>query len=257
MGIINITPDSFYAGSRIQEIKGVLLQAEKMLEEGATFLDIGGYSSRPGAKDISAEEELSRVVAPIEAIAKEFPEAYLSIDTFRSTVAKEAVAYGAHIVNDISAGLLDDDMLQTVGNLRVPYIGMHMKGAPQTMKEMSDYDDLIREVALYFAERTAAAQAAGILDFIADPGIGFAKTADQSFEVLKHLEYFHDLGFTTLCGVSRKSLIYKSLNITPEAALNGTTVLNTVALMKGVSLLRVHDVKPAMEAINLINKVQI
>ncbi len=256
MGIINVTPDSFYAGSRRPNKKAVLVQAEQMLEEGATFLDIGGYSSRPGAIDISVEEELNRVLNPINEIARRFPEAYISIDTFRSVVAKAAVEHGANIVNDISAGLLDAEMLKTVGAMKVPYIAMHMKGTPQTMNGLSDYKDVVKEVAEYFGERNAAAKAAGILDFIADPGIGFAKTAEQSFELINHLEYFQQLGFATLCGVSRKSLIYKTLNITPETALNGTTVLNTVALMKGVAILRVHDVKPAMEVINLINKVQ-
>jgi len=256
MGIINVTPDSFYAESRKSGLVEVLSRAEKMLSEGATFLDIGGYSSRPGATDISVKEEIQRVIHPIAAIVKEFPKAFISIDTFRSSVAEAAIHSGAHIINDISCGLLDDNMFNVAGNARVPYIGMHMRGTPQKMKDLTDYDDVVKEVASYLANRHSAAKAAGIKDFIFDPGIGFAKTIPQNFELISKLEYFEKLGFNVLCGVSRKSLIYKTLNITPEAALNGTTVLNTVALMKGVSILRVHDVAPAIEAIELVKNIR-
>jgi len=253
MGIINVTPDSFYKGSRQQHLDEILASANRMLEEGATFLDIGGYSSRPGAKDISIQEEMDRVIRPIELIAKNFPQAIISIDTFRSEVARTAIQSGAHIVNDISAGLLDDQMLDTIGELSVPYIAMHMKGTPQNMKEKAEYDDLTKDIAFYFSERIAAAKAAGVKDLILDPGFGFAKTVEHNFRLLNQLEYLSNLGFPMLVGVSRKSMIYRSLNIDPEDALNGTTVLNTVALQKGAAILRVHDVKEAVQAVELIN----
>lgn len=256
MGILNLTPDSFYKGSRISSVDEVLLKAESMIKDGATFLDIGGYSTRPGAMDISTEEELKRTIPIIEGLRKTFSDVYLSIDSFRSGVAKRAVEAGADLVNDISCGELDDEMLGIVGALGVPYVGMHMRGTAQTMTKFTDYADLVGAVAKYFAEKSKKVAEAGIKDFIIDPGFGFAKTKEQNFELLNQLEYFHQLGFTTLCGVSRKSMIYKSLNVTAEEALNGTTVLNTVALLKGVSVLRVHDVKEAVEAIKLINLLQ-
>jgi dihydropteroate synthase len=256
MGILNVTPDSFYEGSRIASSGEVLLKAERMINEGATFLDIGGYSTRPGAIDISEEEELQRTIPIIETLRNAFPDVYLSIDSFRSGVAKRAVEAGADLVNDISCGELDGEMLGTVGALGVPYVGMHMRGTPQTMTTYTDYNDLVGEVAKYFAEKSEKVVEAGIKDFIIDPGFGFAKTKEQNFELLNQLEYFRKLGFTTLCGVSRKSMIYKTLNVSADEALNGTTVLNTVALLKGVSVLRVHDVKEAVEAIKLINLLQ-
>lgn len=251
MGIINVTPDSFYDGGRTFGLREVVAQAETMLSAGAFFLDIGGYSSRPGAEEITVDEEIKRVIPAIEAILKNFPQALISIDTFRSEVAAAAVHSGACIVNDISGGLLDENMLSTVGKLKVPYILMHMRGTPQTMTQKTDYENVTRDVLYYFSERIAAARAQGISDIIADPGFGFAKTRQQSFQLLNDLELFKHLDTPILVGVSRKSMIYKSLEITPQEALNGTTSLNTVALLKGASILRVHDVKEAVECIKL------
>ncbi|WP_317127681.1 dihydropteroate synthase [Marinoscillum furvescens] len=257
MGILNVTPDSFYAGSRKQELSAVLGSAEQMLIDGATFLDVGGYSSRPGASNISEGEELDRMVPVIDALSKEFPEAILSADTFRAKVARLAVDAGAHVVNDISAGCMDDRMLATVGELGVPYIAMHMRGTPQTMNANTEYDDLLKEIMAYFAERLAAARLAGIKDVIIDPGFGFAKKATQSFELLQKLDHLAYLECPVLVGVSRKSMIYKTLNISANEALNGTTVLNTVALGRGASILRVHDVKEAVEAVKLVNQLSV
>lgn len=255
MGIINVTPDSFFSGSRKESEADVLRQAEKMISEGAEILDIGGYSTRPGAAEVTNEEEINRVCGPIEAISKQFPDIPISIDTFRADVAAAAVGRGASIVNDISAGLLDAQMLETVGKLKVPYIAMHMRGTPQTMKELTSYDDLLKEVMQYFSERIAKCKEAGIKDIIVDPGFGFAKTIEQNYYLLNSVDYLKQLGLPLLIGVSRKSMIYKVLNIEPEAALNGTTVLNTLALLKGASILRVHDVKEAVEAVKLINQI--
>lgn len=257
MGILNITPDSFFSGSRHQTLADILHKADQMISEGACFLDVGGYSSRPGAQDISTAEEVSRVTAPIEAIKKRFPEVIVSIDTFRSAVAKAAVDSGANMVNDISAGNLDSQMITEVGKMRVPYIAMHMRGTPQTMKDQTSYDDLLKELTIYFSERIAVGHKAGINDLIIDPGFGFAKTVEQNFYLLNHVEYLKNLGLPILIGVSRKSMVYKSLNIDAEDALNGTTVLNTVALLKGASILRVHDVKEAIEAVDLVNQLTI
>ncbi|HLN96184.1 MAG TPA: dihydropteroate synthase [Flavobacterium sp.] len=252
MGILNITPDSFYDGSRHQSMDAVLTQAGRMLEEGADFLDIGGYSTRPGATDISVSEERDRVVPVIEALAATFPDALLSIDTFRAEVAQAAVAAGATMVNDVSAGQLDADMLKTVANLRVPYVMMHMRGTPQTMATLTDYDDIVGDILHYFSERIATARALGISDLILDPGFGFAKTIAQNFELLRRLEEFQVAGLPLLCGLSRKSTIYKTLGGTAEEALNGTTVLNTIALRNGAHILRVHDVKEAVEVVRLV-----
>ncbi len=251
MGIINITPDSFYSGSRSNTEKEILTNAEKMLLDGATFLDLGAYSSRPGADDISIEEELGRMMPAIEMILKEFPETILSIDTFRATVAEKSIQAGGAIINDISAGKLDDKMLQVIARYQVPYIMMHMKGTPQTMKDLNQYDDLTADVLFYFSERIRAAREIGINDLIVDPGFGFAKSIEQNFELLSKLELFKNLEIPLLVGVSRKSMIWKSLDITPSEALNGTTVLNTTALLKGAGILRVHDVKEAIECIKL------
>lgn len=255
MGIINVTPDSFFSGSRKTNDLEILKDAEKMLSEGATFLDVGGYSSRPGAEDIAVEEEITRVVKPIEVIVKRFPEAIVSIDTFRSEVARSAFDAGASIVNDISAGHLDEKMLSTIAELDVPYIAMHMKGTPQTMKGLTDYDDLLQDVMQYFSDVLEHCNHLGIKDVLIDPGFGFAKTAEQSFDLLNKLDHFHHLNRPLLVGVSRKSMIYRTLNLTAEEALNGTSVLNTVALFKGAAILRVHDVKEAVEAIKLISKL--
>jgi dihydropteroate synthase len=251
MGIINLTPDSFYAGSRKMDFSEILKTAETMLTEGATFLDVGGYSSRPGAEHISAEEELQRVIGPVQGLRKEFPDAIISVDTFRSQVAKAAVESGAHIINDISAGRLDENMLATMGELGVPFIAMHMKGTPQDMAQHAQYDDIVLEVVQYFSGVLHRARQAGICDVLIDPGFGFAKTAEQNFHMLNHLSRFHDLECPLVVGVSRKSMVYKTLNSTAEEALNGTTVLNTLTLLGGASVLRVHDVKAAMEAIKL------
>ena len=255
MGIINVTPDSFYDGGRSIVLRDIVAQAEKMVDQGATFLDIGGYSSRPGAKDISETEELERVVPVLEALSKEFPKMHLSIDTFRSTVAKQAVEAGAALVNDISGGMLDDEMLSTVAELKVPYVLMHMKGTPETMSSLANYTNVTKELVHYFSERIAAARKAGIHDIIADPGFGFAKTRAHNFEILKNFELLKVLEVPLLAGLSRKSLIYKTLGTTPEEALNGTTVLNSLALEKGANILRVHDVKEAKECVTLLQSV--
>lgn len=255
MGIINVTPDSFFSGSRKIDLDAILQTAGKMLEEGADFLDLGGYSSRPGATDISVEEEIGRVIDPIKTIIDRFPEANISIDTFRSEVARKAVETGASMVNDISAGHLDESMLSTVADMGVPYIAMYMRGTPQTMKELTKYDDLLHEVVKYFSSVLHDCNRLGIKDVIIDPGFGFAKTAEQSFDLLNKLDHFHHLDRPVLVGISRKSMIYRTLNSTAEEALNGTTVLNTVALLKGAQILRVHDVKEAVEAIKLVNEL--
>jgi len=251
MGIINVTPDSFYDGGKTTEKDSILKQAEHMLAEGATFLDVGGYSSRPNAKDISEKEEVNRILPAIENILRKFPKALISIDTFRSQVAKRAVEAGACMVNDISGGTLDPAMFSTVADMQVPYILMHMRGTPQNMVQQVSYDDVIKEVIYFFSEQIAKARQTGINDIIIDPGFGFAKTRKQSFELLQKLDLLGQLDIPILAGVSRKSMIYKTLNFSAKEALNGTTVLNTLALQKGASILRVHDVKEAMECIKL------
>ena len=251
MGILNVTPDSFYDGGSYKNEKDILAQAEKMLNDGATFIDVGAYSSRPDAEDIRVEEECNRLIPVVELLLKNFPEVLLSIDTFRSKVAQEAVTAGAALINDISAGLLDPEMLPTVAKLQVPYILMHMRGTPQTMKGLTDYDDLVKEVLLYLSERVAAARALGLNDIIVDPGLGFAKTLAQNYELLNATEKLQILDLPILIGLSRKSMITKTLGIDAASALNGTTALNMVALQKGTSILRVHDVKEAVETVRL------
>lgn len=257
MGILNVTPDSFFDGGRFTNTREVLHRVEQMLTDGATFIDVGGYSSKPNATVVSVQEEKARTIPVVASIVQHFPEAIVSIDTFRSDVAQLCLDQGAAIVNDISAGFLDPLMLKIVANYQVPYIMMHMKGTPQTMNTLTQYDDLIKEILFYFSERIAAARSLGISDLIVDPGFGFAKTIDQNFEVLRHLDLFKSLELPILAGVSRKSMIHKTLQITPEDALNGTTVLNTLALEKGAAILRVHDVKEAVETIKLWQKVAI
>lgn len=252
MGILNITPDSFYDGGKFAEETKILKQVEKMLEEGATFIDIGGCSTRPGAKDISEEEEKKRVLPAIEAILINFPQIIISVDTFRSSIAKIAVEAGAAMVNDISGGSLDKKMPEVVASLQVPYILMHMQGTPQTMASLANYENLLKEMIDYFHQKINVFQALGVKDIIIDPGFGFAKTIDHNFELLRKLEYLRILEKPMLVGLSRKSTIWKSLAIKPEEALNGTTSLNTVALLKGASILRVHDVKEAVEVVKLI-----
>lgn len=251
MGILNVTPDSFYDGGSYKNEKDILAQAEKMLNDGATFIDVGAYSSRPDAEDINVEEECNRLIPVVELLLKNFPEVLLSIDTFRSKVAQEAVTAGAALINDISAGLLDAEMLSTVAKLQVPYILMHMRGTPQTMKGLTDYDDLVKEVLFYLSERVAAARALGLNDIIVDPGLGFAKTLAQNYELLNATEKLQILDLPILIGLSRKSMITKTLGIDATSALNGTTALNMVALQKGASILRVHDVKEAVETVSL------
>jgi len=255
MGILNITPDSFYDGGSYKNEKDLLNQVEKMLNEGAAFIDVGAYSSRPNAEHVSETDELKRILPIINLILNEFPKTLLSIDTFRSAVAKPCIEAGACIINDISAGHLDDTMLQTIANLKVPYIMMHMRGTPQNMQEQTQYDNLIKDILFYFSERISAAKQLGIIDLIVDPGFGFAKTLEQNFEILNHLELFKMLDKPILAGVSRKSMIYKTLETSAKEALNGTTVLNTVALQKGASILRVHDVKEAVESIKLVKSL--
>lgn len=251
MGIINVTPDSFYDGGKTTSENEILKQAEKMLLDGASFLDIGGYSSRPGAEEISESEEIRRVTEAIQLILKKFPKALISVDTFRSKVAKKAIEVGAAIVNDVSGGTLDPKMYETVGKLKVPYILMHMRGTPKTMAKLTDYKNVTSDVLKDLSKKIALARAEGINDIISDPGFGFAKTREQNFEVLNNLELFKNLEIPMLSGVSRKSFIYKTLNTTPENALNGTTFVNTVSLMKGAAILRVHDVKEAVECVKL------
>ncbi len=256
MGIINITPDSFYDGGKTFSEKDILKQTEKMLSEGATFLDIGGYSSRPGADEISENEEISRISGAIESILNNFPEAIISIDTFRSEVAKKAVESGAAIINDVSGGTLDAEMFKTAGELKVPYILMHMRGTPKTMTKLTDYKNVTIEVLKDLSEKIAMARAEGINDIIADPGFGFSKTREQSFQLLNNLELFQNLDLPILVGVSRKSMIYKTLDTSAEDALNGTTSLNTIALLKEASILRVHDVKEAVECVKLFKNLK-
>ncbi|MEO6452489.1 MAG: dihydropteroate synthase [Ginsengibacter sp.] len=254
MGIINTTPDSFFSESRAQNHTNILGHAKKMIDEGVDIIDIGGQSTRPGSKRITADEELLRVIPAIEIILKKFPDTLISIDTYYSTVAAASVAAGAGMVNDISAGSLDSAMLSTVAVLNVPYVCMHMKGTPESMQHEPPYENVIKEVLDFFIEKTAACKAAGINDVIIDPGFGFGKTSTNNFRLLKNLGVFKLLDKPVLVGISRKSTIYKTLNIVAEDALNGTTVLHTLALQNGANILRVHDVKEAKEAIVLYQK---
>lgn len=251
MGIINITPDSFFAGSRKTTVKTAVAQAQKMLADGADILDIGAYSSRPGATDISAQDETDRLLPIIEAITGELPEAVLSIDTFRSSVAFAAIRAGAHIINDVSGGTLDNAMFATAAKLQVPYILMHMKGTPQNMVQQAHYEDVFSEVFDFFTNRYHQLKTLGIHDVIIDPGFGFAKTQQHSYTLMAQLEEFSRLGLPVLAGVSRKRMIYNATGGTANDALNGTTILNTIALTKGADILRVHDVKEAVETVKL------
>ncbi len=256
MGILNLTPDSFFEGSRVPtDKKSVLVEAEKKIKEGADFLDLGGYSTRPGAADISIEEEIARVIPAISEIKLNFPDTLISVDTFRSQVAKAAVEAGAELVNDISAGNLDTEMLPLVAKLGVPYIAMHLKGSPQTMQQETTYSDLVPEVLAYFGDKIEQFRKFGIKDVIIDPGFGFAKTREQNFELLRNLSSLKRLGLPVLVGVSRKSMIYKTLEISANEALNGTTALNMFALLQGADILRVHDVKEAKETIELAAQI--
>ncbi len=255
MGILNHTPDSFFDGGKYQNETAILKQVEKMLNDGATFIDVGGYSSRPGADHVTEEEELSRMTPLTKLLLKHFPEIILSIDTFRSKVASACLDAGAAIINDISAGKLDKNMLSTVAKHHAPYIMMHMKGTPQNMQQQTDYNNLLIDVIQYFSERISAAKALGIVDIMVDPGFGFAKTTEQNYEILQKLELFKNLDHPILIGVSRKSMIYKVLKTDAERALNGTTALHMAALMKGANILRVHDVKEAYECVKLAEEL--
>lgn len=251
MGILNVTPDSFYDGGRYAGVDAALFQAAAMLEEGAAILDIGGMSSRPGAEILSSEMELQRVLPVVEAIVQRFPEAVLSIDTIHSKTAKVCVEAGAAIVNDISGGRLDGEMFQMVAELDVPYVLMHMKGVPGNMQGQAVYEDVVAEVLDFFIEGIGRLRALGVKDILLDPGFGFGKTAAHNFRLLNNLHVFQITGCPLLAGISRKSMIWKTLKITPEAALNGTTALHIVALQQGARILRVHDVRPAVETIRL------
>ena len=255
MGILNVTPNSFYDGGKHSDDKSVLSQVEKMLLEGATFIDIGAYSSKPSAEFVSGDEEVERLIPVIQLVLKHFPETLISVDTFRAKVAKAGIENGACIINDISAGSLDTTMMETVAKQKVPYVMMHMKGNPQTMQSLANYENVTKEMLLYFSEKVALARSLGISDLLIDPGFGFAKTKQQNFEVLNNLELFQMLELPILVGVSRKSMIYKTLETSADNALNGTTVLNTIALQKGANILRVHDVKEAMETIKLVSQL--
>jgi dihydropteroate synthase len=256
MGILNSTPDSFYEQSRFQSDIPMLDKVASMLTDGADILDIGGYSSRPGAENVSAEEELGRVIPSIRAIKKEFPEAIVSVDTFRAVVAKEAIESGADMVNDISGGGLDEHMFELVAKYKVPYVMMHMKGSPQDMSMYTRYENILVEMLNYFQRRLFELRVLGVADVVLDLGFGFAKTREQNFFLLKNLRIFKMLDCPILVGLSRKSLIYKTLEIEPSEALNGTSVLNTMALLNGGAILRVHDVKEARQAIKLVSELK-
>ena len=257
MGILNVTPNSFFDGGKYKNEEEIISQADKMLSEGATFIDIGAYSSKPSAEFVSEEEEIERIVPVIKLILKHFPDALLSIDTFRGEVAKAGLESGAAIINDISAGELDDKMFDVIAKYNVPYIMMHMRGNPQTMQTLTQYDDIVKEMLFYFSEKVKKARSLGINDLILDPGFGFAKTTDQNYEVLQKMELFNLLELPILAGVSRKSMIYKTLGNSAQEALNGTTVLNTITLTKGAKILRVHDVKEALECVTLFEKMNL
>lgn len=256
MGIINLTPDSFYDGGKNNNLENALKKTEELLSEGADLLDLGAYSSRPGAEHISEETEYERLIPVVKAIAKEFPQALLSIDTFRSGIAKAAVNEGAHLINDISAGEMDENMFQTIADLRVPYILMHMRGTPKTMSTLTDYSDLLAELSQYFTKKIIQLHDLGVNDLIIDPGFGFAKNIDQNYELLAKLDRLKILGYPILVALSRKSMIYKLLDSDAEHALNGTTAANTIALMNGANILRVHDVSEAKETLIIVEKLR-
>ena len=257
MGILNITPDSFYAGSRKQTEADILSRTRQILEEGASIIDIGAYSSRPNAEHISPDEEMQRLRTALHLINRDFPDAVISIDTFRADVARMCVEeYGAAIINDISAGQMDEQMFTTIAQLGVPYIIMHMQGTPQDMQTNPRYENLLKEVFFYFSEKVQRLRDLGVKDIILDPGFGFGKTLEHNYQLMNHLEEFSVFDLPLLVGISRKSMIYKLLGNTPEEALNGTSILNTIALLKGANILRVHDVKAATEAIAIVQKMK-
>ncbi len=254
MGILNVTPDSFFDGGKYENKEGLISQIEKLMQDGTDFIDIGGYSSRPGADFVTEEEEIKRISPAIQEIVNRFPEVIISIDTFRSEVAKIAIDLGATIINDITGGEGDPLMFETVAKLNVPYIIMHMKGNPKNMQQLTGYDNLREEIFNYFHNKVKALNTLGVYDIILDPGFGFAKTLDQNYELLGKLDYFNMLNLPILIGISRKSMIYKQLGISADKALNGTSALHTIALMQGASILRAHDVKEAKEVITLFQK---
>ena len=256
MGILNVTPDSFFDGGNYKNEQDILSQTAKMLSDGATFIDVGAYSSKPGAKEVSEAEELQRIIPVIKLLVSNFPEIIISIDTFRSEVAKQSIQVGAALINDISAGILDANMFATVAKLQVPYIMMHMQGTPQNMQLNPVYNDIVKELILFFATQLVKLRALKVNDVIIDVGFGFGKTTAHNYELLKELSLFESLEVPILTGVSRKSMLYKLLNISPKEALNATTVANTIALLNGTNILRVHDVKQAMEAIKIVAKLQ-
>jgi dihydropteroate synthase len=255
MGILNVTPDSFFEASRVKREDELLNRVETMLREGATVLDVGGYSTRPGAAEVRTEEEVKRVVGVIEAIKKYFPQAILSVDTFRSSVAECALQAGADMINDVSGGSLDEEMFDVVARYQVPYVLMHMRGTPKTMNSMTGYSNLVPEILQELVQKLTILRQMGISDVVVDPGFGFAKTVEQNFQLMNRLEVFHQLNCPLLIGVSRKTMIYKTLGGTADQSLNGTTVLNTIALLKGAAILRVHDVKEAVEAVKVYTAV--
>ena len=254
MGVLNLTPDSFYDGNKFDNEKKILNQVEKMLNDGATFIDIGAYSSRPGATHISEDQEKSRIIGTVELLITEFPDANLSIDTFRSSIADECLNAGASIINDITASEYDSEILKIAHKHNAPYVMMHLKGMPQDMMKQNKYDNLINDIIYYFSKKIEAARTAKLNDIIIDPGFGFSKNIDQNYDLLKNLGLLKSLDLPILVGLSRKSMIYKLLKTTPELALNGTTSLNTIALLNGAKILRVHDVKEAMECIKITNQ---
>lgn len=256
MGILNITPDSFYDGGKYKDETDILKQTEKMLNEGASFIDVGAYSSRPGATHISVEEELSRIVQVVQLLLKTFPSIILSIDTFRSEVAKITVGEGASIINDISGGTIDRLMFQTIANLQVPYILMHMQGTPQNMQLNPNYEDVTKEVYKFFSKQISELRQLKVNDVIIDVGFGFGKTSEHNYELLNNLSFFKHLEVPILTGVSRKSMLYKVLETSAKEALNATTVANTIALLNGATILRVHDVKEAVEAIKIVEQLK-
>lgn len=255
MGVLNLTPDSFFDGGMYKDEDQIIARVKKMILDGAAIIDVGAYSSKPNAASVSVEEEKKRLLPVIKLLIKQFSNLIISVDTFRAEIANLAVNEGAAIINDISAGVLDANMFKTIAELQVPYIMMHMRGNPQTMQSLTNYENLTQELIYYFSERMNKARDLGINDLVIDPGFGFAKTREQNFELLNKLELFSVLDCPVLVGVSRKSMIYKTLDITPQDALNGTTVLNTIVLQKGAKIIRVHDVKEAVEAIKLVNEL--
>ena len=257
MGVLNLTPDSFYDGGRYDTLGKIIIQTKKMLDEGATIIDIGGYSSRPGASHIETREEIKRVVPVISALVSEFNDILISVDTFRSEVAQEAIEAGACMINDISGGSMDGHMMKTIASLQVPYVVMHMRGTPRDMQEQTNYEDLLLSIIGHLNQLVHELNDAGIKDIIIDPGIGFAKTVDQNYEILHFLDYFKVLERPLLIGLSRKSMIYKALDVGPDDSLNGTTALHSIALSKGADILRVHDVKEAVQTIKLLKKLAI